>query len=74
MALYEFSCVSCGARFEELVTGSAEGVKCPRCGAANVKKLLSTFGYNSGSSFKSSSISSGGCTSCGGGSCSTCGH
>ncbi len=43
--IYEFTCRSCGHRFEELV-GSQVGldaadVSCPECGAAEVERLLS---------------------------------
>ncbi|MCR4403329.1 MAG: zinc ribbon domain-containing protein [Firmicutes bacterium] len=74
MAIYEFLCAKCGTKFEELVTsGAVADVKCPRCGAVEVKRLMSTFGYNGGSGFKSTASSSGGgCSSCGGGTCSTC--
>ena len=45
MPLYEFSCRSCGHRFEELVgphVGLAEGdVACPECGAADPERLMS---------------------------------
>jgi putative FmdB family regulatory protein len=44
--IYEFSCQSCGHRFEELV-GSHVGVEpadvgCPECGSTQVERLLST--------------------------------
>jgi putative FmdB family regulatory protein len=44
--IYEFSCQSCGHRFEELV-GSHVGVEvsevaCPVCGAEETERLLST--------------------------------
>lgn len=73
MAIHEFVCTRCGTKFEELIMGSgATSVKCPNCGGGEVKRLMSTFGYNGGSGFKSTASNSGGCSSCGGGSCSTC--
>jgi putative FmdB family regulatory protein len=44
--VFEFSCQSCGRRFEELV-GSHVGrdssdVVCPECGSAEVERLLSS--------------------------------
>lgn len=74
MAIYEFICTKCGTKFEELIMGGAHAeVKCPSCGGTEVKRLMSTFGYNGGSGFKSTTSSSGGgCSSCGGGTCSTC--
>ena len=46
MPIYEFSCRSCGHRFEELVgahigVGASE-VVCPKCGAEKAERLLST--------------------------------
>ncbi|MCR4427403.1 MAG: zinc ribbon domain-containing protein [Firmicutes bacterium] len=72
MPIFEFRCKKCGRKFEELVCGPSS-VACPDCGGSDVEKLFSTFGYRSGSGFKSST--GGGrsaCASCGGGSCSTC--
>jgi putative FmdB family regulatory protein len=44
--IYEFSCESCGHRFEELVGAhvgvEASDVVCPECGSAEVDRLLST--------------------------------
>jgi putative FmdB family regulatory protein len=44
MPIYEFRCTTCHERFEVLVT-TAERRKahCPRCGATQVERLLSTF-------------------------------
>ena len=46
MPIYEFSCRSCGHRFEELVGShvglDAADVSCPECGAVDVERLLST--------------------------------
>jgi putative FmdB family regulatory protein len=42
--IYEYRCESCGERFEELVSASAETPPpCPGCGAAGAKRLFSTF-------------------------------
>ncbi len=45
MPLYEYRCQHCEERFEQLVPLRAEHppVACPRCGAQEVRKLLSTF-------------------------------
>jgi putative FmdB family regulatory protein len=40
MPLYEFECLACGRRFEELVGAGAEPV-CPDCGAREARRLLS---------------------------------
>jgi putative FmdB family regulatory protein len=44
MPLYEYECVACQHRFEELVspTGSTF-VACPECTSSDVSKLLSKF-------------------------------
>ena len=46
MPVYEFSCGSCGERFEELVgphVGTREeDVRCPACGADGPERLLSS--------------------------------
>ena len=73
MPIFEYKCRQCGRKFEELVIGCCAKVKCPDCESEQVDKLLSSFGFKSGSTFASSS-SGGSCGSCSGGSCSTCGH
>lgn len=72
MPLFDFKCNNCGRTFETLVRNCSEQVKCPDCGSDNINKLLSKFGFKSGSGFTSSS--GGSCGSCKGGSCSSCGH
>ena len=46
MPIYEFSCGSCGEQFEELVGSHVgkgeEEVRCPACGAEEVKRLISS--------------------------------
>jgi len=44
MPIYEYACRSCNARFELLTTMSkADKAACPKCGAGDVKRLMSTF-------------------------------
>jgi len=43
VALLDFECESCGARFEELVLGDRVPV-CPECGAGEVRRLYSPIG------------------------------
>jgi putative FmdB family regulatory protein len=71
MPIYEFICRKCGRRFECLVPmGKEKDAVCPGCGAADGKKILSSFGIGGGASrFKGSSSS---CGTCSGKSCSTC--
>lgn len=44
MPMYEYRCLPCGTRFEKLQKGDkAELPSCPKCGAAEVERLLSPF-------------------------------
>jgi len=45
MPIYEYRCSECGEEFEKLVASarSAAEISCPKCGSANVKKMLSLF-------------------------------
>ncbi|HXX79889.1 MAG TPA: zinc ribbon domain-containing protein [Ktedonobacteraceae bacterium] len=45
MPMYEYRCLRCEERFEQLVPLRAEHppVTCPHCGTQEVRKLLSTF-------------------------------
>ncbi len=73
MPIYEFTCEKCGENFEELVLGGRlEGIKCPKCGNTQVKKLMSACAFKTGGKFVSSGSSA--CASCAGGTCSTCGR
>jgi putative FmdB family regulatory protein len=77
MPIYEYRCLSCTERFEELVRRPDETVPCPQCGGGEVERLLSVFaGIGGGgqtvapdySRVASKMATRGGC--CGGG----CGH
>jgi putative FmdB family regulatory protein len=42
MPLYEYECADCGKRFDRLTSiASADEASCPRCGAVNVRRLIS---------------------------------
>jgi len=41
MPVYEFECALCRDRFEELVASDVQGLACPKCGAAQTRRLLS---------------------------------
>jgi putative FmdB family regulatory protein len=47
MPIHEFDCLKCGHRFEELVEShggtKAAHVKCPECGATELKRLISPY-------------------------------
>jgi putative FmdB family regulatory protein len=42
--IYEFSCPSCGARFEDLVPAGTEERECSECGAGHATRVYSTVG------------------------------
>jgi putative FmdB family regulatory protein len=67
MPLYEYRCEGCGERFEVLqrLGEGADGLTCPRCGAAKPSRQLSTFA--AGASSAGFGGGSGG-AACGGGS------
>jgi putative FmdB family regulatory protein len=44
MPIYEFLCNECGNRFEGLSDAGTEAAACPRCGAQNAPRVLSTPG------------------------------
>lgn len=46
MPLYEFSCLECNQKFEELISSSVKMAKCPKCGSIRTAKLFSTFASN----------------------------
>jgi putative FmdB family regulatory protein len=52
MPLYEYRCSGCGARFEQLrrMQEADQGVTCPHCESADVKRQLSTFASHMGDS------------------------
>jgi putative FmdB family regulatory protein len=59
--IYEYVCLECESRFEELVRGE-EGVSCPECAGTNVSRQFSSFAVHGVS--KPAGTSGGGC--CGG--------
>lgn len=45
MPLFDFECRECGHKFDLIISNAdKDKAKCPQCGAANIKQLLSTFG------------------------------
>ena len=73
MPIYEYTCQSCNAKFEQLVrTMSGEAkFKCPQCGSPKTARNLSVFAVNSAGPKSSSSSDVPMCGRCGGppGSC-----
>lgn len=43
MPLFEYECLECKSRFEQLVLGRDQAVTCRSCGGSDIRQLLSTF-------------------------------
>lgn len=68
MPIYEYTCKSCKAAFEQLVKSMSgqEKVKCPKCGSAKTERALSVFAVRAESGSKSAGGGHGpGCGCCG---------
>jgi putative FmdB family regulatory protein len=52
MPIYEYECEKCGRRFEYFLRsgGDEKKVKCPKCGAENPKRVVSSFATKSADS------------------------
>ncbi len=78
MPFYEYRCEACGERFEHFARSmSDEAECCALCGEKTIRKLLSSFGFKSGSASAGdlrSSAGSSSCASCTAASCSGCSH
>ncbi len=62
MPLYEYRCGHCEKPFEKYARTFQEEPECPRCGAKDVTRLLSTFAVStSGPAAASPESSMGGC-------------
>ena len=76
MAIYEYSCQSCGSGFEarRSMKDADAPIACPQCGNSQAKRGLSLFfSTNSTTSMSSANTSSSGCGSCSSHSCASCG-
>jgi putative FmdB family regulatory protein len=49
MPMFEYKCLECDNKFEELVKHSDTAVNCPHCKSVDVKKLVSAFSSSSNS-------------------------
>lgn len=44
MPRFDFSCLECGKQFDVIVSNADKHkVRCPECGAGNIKQMLSLF-------------------------------
>ena len=68
MPLYEYACLDCNERFEELRAASRADapVPCTTCGGSRVKRLLSVFSTRSASATGAPVATSGDGCACGG--------
>ena len=76
MAIYEYSCQSCGSGFEarRSMKDADAPIACPQCGNSQAKRgLCLFFSSNSTTSMSSANTSSSGCGSCSSHSCASCG-
>lgn len=71
MPIFEYQCIKCGSRFEEIVIGkSDQETVCPDCGSDQTRKLMSAFswsgadGTSGASACSSCSASASACKSC----------
>lgn len=48
MPIYEYLCQSCSAKYEAIVLGADQDVKCPQCGSARKTLELSVFSVSHG--------------------------
>ncbi|AEI14561.1 regulatory protein, FmdB family [Flexistipes sinusarabici DSM 4947] len=59
MPIFEYKCQGCGQEFSKLVFNLSEEIKCPECGATDVKKKISAFSSSSENSSSGSSCGAG---------------
>jgi len=47
--IFDFECKDCGKKFDLMISNAdKDKVKCPQCGAGNIKQLISLFNSSSG--------------------------
>jgi putative FmdB family regulatory protein len=64
MPLFEYTCQSCGHRFEYLVRADREAT-CPHCDSTSLSKHLSTFAVGAAGAPRSEASAGGPCGACG---------
>lgn len=63
MPLFEFDCLRCGIKFEEILTIAeleVEPPRCPGCGSEKVERAFSTFATGGGGGGAGSALAAGG--------------
>jgi putative FmdB family regulatory protein len=73
--IYEFRCQKCEHRFEKLCSMGEDGksLECPKCGAGNPKRVMSSFRAKGSGEESNSGGASPGCGSCSSTNCGSCG-
>jgi len=71
MPIYEYQCLLCKEKFEELIMGDSAIIKCPHCQSLKVEKLFSAFSFKSSGNFVSSKATDS-CNTCSARTCSSC--
>ena len=74
MPLYEFRCEKCENVIERLCRVGTNGkdLKCPNCGGAKMRRLMSVFSARTKGEGGSSTSVGSSCASCTSGNCATC--
>lgn len=72
MPLYEYECLNCSLRFDYLVRSNQDSIVCPQCNHKDLKRLISTFSFNSKDASGNIVSSSSGCSGCASQACSSC--
>lgn len=75
MPIYEYICLDCGKRFEELrpMRDADAPIACADCESQHTSRMLAVFYAQSGGKVVAGGNGSG-CAGCAGGSCASCGH
>ncbi len=72
MPIYEFKCLKCCEKFEEIVNSKDISICCPKCDSADTEKLVSSFSFKSSGGDIISSSTSKGCGTCAAKNCANC--
>ena len=74
MPIYEYICLDCGKRFEQMrsIKEADSPIACQDCAGQHTSRALSVFFASSGG--RAVAGGGGGCASCSGGSCASCRH
>ncbi len=74
MPVYEFCCINCNKKFEDLILKSSElsEVVCPKCGSKDIERLFSVFGFCTKGSNGETSGAGSSCSGCQRTTCAGC--